>query len=295
MNGNSRDIAVSIVSNLVVLTHGGDDQLLLGSLMPFAFRAGDGQDSLRLTSSDIQLDLRSNADIQSLEVLDIRGAGANRIALCPEDVIRLSGGTNVLLLRHDDDDQVELTTTWNIAPPIFANGESLHVIQGVDAELRIANTRPWRNPLRPLDVSRNDLITPIDVLIIINSLNAGGARVLPVPTNVNELPAFYIDTNGDGFLSPIDVLLAINFLNSTSNKNGEGELATDLFPNSLDVKWETAAFHLIIPKPFAVSDVRSESRLRERVDHQLSVDHFYSQFNAKEDDDGTLLPQWPAG
>lgn len=282
MNGDSRDIAVAIVSNLVVLTHSGDDQLQLGSLMPFAFRAGDGQDSLRLTSSGLQLDLTpTNADIQDVEVLDIRGAGANRTALSPEDVVRLSGGTNVLLLRHDEDDLVEFTTTWNITPPIFANGEPLHVIQGVDAELRIANTRPWRNPLRPLDTSRNDLISPMDLLHIINSLNAGGSPVLPVPTNVDELPAFYIDTNGDGLVSPIDALQVINFLNSTSPMNGEGELATGLLFNGLDVKQETAAFPLIVSKPFAISDERFDSRLRERIDQQLSVDHFFAQFNAK--------------
>ncbi len=66
------------------------------------------------------------------------------------------------------------------------------------------------------DVDADGLITPIDVLMIINFLNEN-----PSDGSVAGLPTkspFY-DVNGDDFISPLDVLLVINELNS---RNGSG-------------------------------------------------------------------------
>jgi len=76
----------------------------------------------------------------------------------------------------------------------------------------------WQNKKKPMDVSNDGLIVPLDVLLIINELNeplyhdpANGKLVSP-PT---PIPA-YFDVDGDSFVTPTDAILVINYLNSTA-------------------------------------------------------------------------------
>jgi uncharacterized membrane protein len=84
-----------------------------------------------------------------------------------------------------------------------------------------------QNPFNPLDVDRDTFVSPLDVLLTINSLNSDGVRRI-APGN-NTAP-FY-DVNADGVLSPLDTLTIINYLNARGNANrptGEGEQAAPM-------------------------------------------------------------------
>lgn len=71
---------------------------------------------------------------------------------------------------------------------------------------------PYQNPAGPLFVDKVDLIvTPLDAILIINELNANGARALPPPTG--PIPAYW-DVDGDNRISPLDALLVVNYLNA---------------------------------------------------------------------------------
>ncbi|MCA9206691.1 MAG: hypothetical protein KDA59_26735, partial [Planctomycetales bacterium] len=72
----------------------------------------------------------------------------------------------------------------------------------------------WLNPGQPLDVNDDLIVSPIDALIGINSLNLNGSRTLSAIES--ESPPPYYDVNGDGEHSPIDVLLVTNVLNANS-------------------------------------------------------------------------------
>jgi hypothetical protein len=86
--------------------------------------------------------------------------------------------------------------------------------------LNFASNLPWQNSSRPTDVNDDGSTTPIDALLIVNEINALGARALPTSTtSTNELFGF-LDSSGDGFLSALDVLLVVNRLNGAE---GEGE------------------------------------------------------------------------
>jgi hypothetical protein len=76
-----------------------------------------------------------------------------------------------------------------------------------------------QNPVNPLDVDRDTFVSPLDVLLTINSLNAEGAHRI-APGN-NQAP-FY-DVNADGSLDPLDTLTIINYLNSSRSGGGIGE------------------------------------------------------------------------
>lgn len=96
-----------------------------------------------------------------------------------------------------------------------ANGQLLH---GLISATTDAFPSPWQNVVNPLDVNRSGVVTPLDALLVINELNAAGARVLAL----NELDiAARVDVNGDGVVSPLDALLVINFLNNSAAAESE--------------------------------------------------------------------------
>ena len=87
---------------------------------------------------------------------------------------------------------------------------------------RIANANPWQNRLNPLDVDRTGDVGPLDVLSIINAVNAGKTQLtFPRPASTLTEPDY--DADGDGSVSPLDVLAIINFINGRKPGAGEGE------------------------------------------------------------------------
>jgi len=73
------------------------------------------------------------------------------------------------------------------------------------------------NYFDPLDVNDDGECSPLDVLLIVNVLNAGEVE-----------SAFYIDVNDDDFVTPLDALLVINQLHLVAHPvtSSEGEGAT---------------------------------------------------------------------
>lgn len=79
------------------------------------------------------------------------------------------------------------------------------------------------------DTDRNGVISPADVLNVVNFLNSNGPMALPTFANgggegEQTLDALRsLDTNRDNFISAVDALGVINYLNGSSGGNGEGE------------------------------------------------------------------------
>ncbi len=88
--------------------------------------------------------------------------------------------------------------------------------------ITVQGRNDWHNPTRPLGVNADATIDPLDALLIINTLNELGGRVLP---GVIGAPPFFYDTNDDGSVTSLDALIVIGHLNSGS---GEGEAVAPL-------------------------------------------------------------------
>lgn len=85
-----------------------------------------------------------------------------------------------------------------------------------------------QNQSNHLDVSGDQVVSPLDALLIVNLLNSGSR-----PQKVVET-AFY-DTSGDGIVSPLDALLVINALKTNAmTAAGEGESLNDLLETQTD-------------------------------------------------------------
>jgi hypothetical protein len=65
------------------------------------------------------------------------------------------------------------------------------------------------NPTNALDVDGDGVVSPLDVLTLVNTINLRGIGPVPAP------PEFlgFLDVNANGLLDPLDVLRVINALN----------------------------------------------------------------------------------
>jgi uncharacterized protein GlcG (DUF336 family) len=78
---------------------------------------------------------------------------------------------------------------------------------------RLFTVSPLHNTIYPEDVDADSHLSPIDALIVINSLNASGLKN-PLQGEAEASSAFFPDVDNDGDVSPLDVLVVINALNA---------------------------------------------------------------------------------
>ncbi|MFK7737245.1 MAG: Ig-like domain-containing protein, partial [Pirellulaceae bacterium] len=76
-----------------------------------------------------------------------------------------------------------------------------------------------------LDVNKDDFISPLDALLVMNELNRNGSGA---SSGEGESGGNNYDTTRDGFITPLDALVVINFLNNGSAGVGEGESVASL-------------------------------------------------------------------
>ena len=90
----------------------------------------------------------------------------------------------------------------------------------------------WQNASLLCDVDHSTLVTPEDVLMLINNINSVGTRELPSRSPLSTDP-FY-DVNGDQWLTALDVLMVINSINRYQDRQPTivGGIAPASDPNS---------------------------------------------------------------
>ena len=110
-------------------------------------------------------------------------------------------------------------------------GLAPRVLQAEQLESRmlLAGDLNFHNALYPQDVDQNQYVSPRDLLVIINQLNAGGARQLLSSSESQTTDGaqgeagggYLFDVNNDGALSASDALRVINYLNSQQGEHAE--------------------------------------------------------------------------
>jgi Ca2+-binding RTX toxin-like protein len=106
--------------------------------------------------------------------------------------------------------------------------------------------RVHQNFLSPLDVDADSRITPIDVLLVIDRLNAQGSG--PLVSSGNSRNEWF-DVNGNQSIDPLDVLSIIDYLNqstfgTSSSGEGEGESGVDF---AMSMAFEPMGYELLLP------------------------------------------------
>ncbi len=201
---------------------------IAGSDLSYHINGGNGFDALRLLGENHLLDLDDGnvPKATSLEQIDIRGSGSNRLKLSETSILAMLDGGSTLRVFKERDDMVEI-----VGDDADITGTRIDASQFV-VEARTTNTtieligQEWTNPLDHLDVDDSDRISALDALLIINQLNSSGYTVPGTRQLINPVdltvpfPMRFFDTSGNGRLSALDALLIINHLNSV-DINGE--------------------------------------------------------------------------
>jgi hypothetical protein len=100
---------------------------------------------------------------------------------------------------------------------------------GVEGVIPLTNV--WHNTAAPLDINADSLTNALDVLLIVNELNAHGTRELELPA-INTMPPPFYDANDDRLISPLDVLRVVNFLNAQSLQAAAGIITLPVIVSS---------------------------------------------------------------
>ncbi len=113
-------------------------------------------------------------------------------------------------------DEAAMPVVGNFDPPT----SSAAIITDID-----------HNPLDPMDVDNDGILTPLDALLIINQINSRSN----LASTSGSATAPFTDVDGDRFVTPTDAILVINVLNDRAkNKLLEGEgTATDTYFSKL--------------------------------------------------------------
>lgn len=174
------------------------------------------------------LDALLTADPGFLEVAwdDAGQAGVNLETLDPSDVlidgvdvdrIEVLSSGRVRYWYGDDGDvlpygPVDVRFAANVVEDLAGNANGLWERQLNHALLSCG----WQNVQQPVDTTGDEIVSSMDVLVVINEINRRGstldaATLPPLPPLSGDF--FWYDVQCDGLITPSDVLLVINYIN----------------------------------------------------------------------------------
>jgi hypothetical protein len=104
---------------------------------------------------------------------------------------------------------------------VYRVNNGIHEAEGI-LQFVVYGGNAWRNARNPLDVDDDQFVSPLDVLLLVNDINANRARELD---DIGPSGNRFLDVDDDGSISPLDVLAVINWINANLGKgpSGEGE------------------------------------------------------------------------
>ena len=212
------DSFTAIATNDVVRGGAGDDTISVTALDFAAIDGGTGQDTLVLEGAGLALDLTSpgNAGVDSVELFDLSGTGANSLVLDAQAVFDVTeereDGVASLDVLGDADDRVDLSGS-NFAltgGPVTEDGVTYNVYRDGNAQLRIEDGVQVQNPrLITLSVAEGQIAAryrapDAEGETLVYSLSGTDAALFTIDANTGEVrfreaPDFEVpgDDNGD--------------------------------------------------------------------------------------------------
>ena len=211
------DSFTAIATNDVVRGGAGDDMISVTALDFAAIDGGTGVDTLVLEGAGLALDLTSpgNAGVDSVELFDLSGTGANSLVLDAQAVFDVTeereGGVASLDVLGDADDRVDLSgSNFALTGTAVEDGVTYNVYRDGNAQLRIEDGVQVQNPrLITLSVAEGQIAAKYrapdaEGETLVYSLSGTDAALFTIDANTGEVrfreaPDFEVpgDDNGD--------------------------------------------------------------------------------------------------
>lgn len=129
LTGNAAANVLDGAAGSDTLSGGGGNDILVYDTADLLVDGGEGFDMLRLTGAGVTLDLTTLADTRllNLDAIDLRGSGANTLALALSDLLALTSGGATLRVLGDADDTLSSTLQgWQIdGSPVLLEGREV--------------------------------------------------------------------------------------------------------------------------------------------------------------------------
>lgn len=224
---------VSLPLPIAIQIHGSatDDIISLPSASSLTsnrvtFDVGQGFDSLTFqASSSFDTQQLLPGSIKGVDALDFSQGTSDHLFFDSQTLIdAIETGASIEVVV-DVTDLLGFSSDWEIDSWLFREDGFVQTLRVGDFRLLLRDANQWTNPLNRFDVGRDNRVSAIDALQVINHLNrfnsSGNLGKLP-PRDENNLHLGYLDVNVDGAVTPLDALAIINYLNRLPS-TGEGE------------------------------------------------------------------------
>lgn len=174
----------------------GNDVLAVSDLTFRKVVGGHGTDTLRLDGGGLALDLTTLADnkLTSIEVIDLRGSGANSLTFNDLEVLNITSGSNAegtantLRIRRDSNDTVNMGTGWTLGNTVVLSGISYQVFTQRAATLLVEIPIPPGITIVQSSGSTNvnELGTTDTFTVVLNTQPASNVILTVVSGDVGE-------------------------------------------------------------------------------------------------------------
>lgn len=187
----------------------------------------DSSSPITISTSEPKLNLAGfpTGSLYGIRTLDFSVAVPQVLQINVASIGAFNSDKSVRIVLGDQD-TIESSLGWVLETRLLEQGKLVHVFKQSDSLVRMESSLPWQNPIHRLDADGDGIVSPLDVLVIINHLNRSSGSNTP-----GNLPLFdpshpkaqhFVDTNGSNNSEPLDVLVVINHLNQRDT-SGEGE------------------------------------------------------------------------
>ena len=171
--------------------------------------------SLSVVSKTLSENLGSRVSSATVSLPFVAPSGGLRVTISESPTNQLLHPTTVTIpegsrsLEWTVEARDDFLVEGNHVANLMVSAQGL-IPANVDIAISDNDEPLWTNPGRRQDVNNDNIVSPLDALLLINRLNLSGVLEFN-PTD--ELTPPYFDPSGDGVLSPLDALLVINYLN----------------------------------------------------------------------------------
>ena len=136
-------------------------------------------------------------------------------------------------------------------------------------ELLAADLAFLHNPVDPVDVNDDGVVEPMDMLLVVNELNAITGSGAEERANRSPVGRGFFDVNADLQVTPLDALTVLNHLNRGGHRGGPRDGGPPVDPDSAptDFRAINGADNNLQNPEWGSTDIRccgSTGRLRRR-------------------------------